>query len=363
MVNDLKERILEIPDEHPTVTNIVLHTGSNDVSKQQSEVLKRDFIGLLNTVSSLNATVFISGAVPPVRGGEERFSRLLALNKWLLLACADHSVHFINNFNIFCERRHLFKANGFNFKKSGVKLFTSNIFYFLRHPSVLGAKAEINEELSHREEQTNPSRNLEEELHLPPPKRSFGKERHQRQEEGSLFAPNPLNSTNDQDQGPGPGASPAPQTPDRSSRSSPSLSPSSPHLKFTEEMMERVNAGLRSTPQPEGDRRTVWGSSCTDHSRKALQRIVNTAGKITGAPLPLPSLKDIYTTRLTRKATSIASDTSHPAHSLFSLLPSGRRYRSLRCRTTRLRDSFIHQAVRKLNSLPSLPPDISVSLT
>lgn len=38
---------------------------------------------------------------------------------------------------------------------------------------------------------------------------------------------------------------------------------------------------------------------------------MNTAGKIIGAPLPLPSLKDIYTTRLTRRATSIASDTSH----------------------------------------------------
>ncbi|XP_062422212.1 uncharacterized protein LOC119220588 [Pungitius pungitius] len=55
---------------------------------------------------------------------------------------------------------------------------------------------------------------------------------------------------------------------------------------------------------------TVWGSSCTEHSMKALQRIVNTAGKIIGAPLPLPSLKDTYATRLIRKATSIASDTT-----------------------------------------------------
>uniref|UniRef100_A0AAZ1XBF5 Uncharacterized protein n=1 Tax=Oreochromis aureus TaxID=47969 RepID=A0AAZ1XBF5_OREAU len=77
--------------------------GSNDVSKQQSEVLKRDFTGLLNTVNSLNAAVFISGPVPPVRGGDERFSRLFALNKWLISACTDHSVHFINNFNIFWE--------------------------------------------------------------------------------------------------------------------------------------------------------------------------------------------------------------------------------------------------------------------
>uniref|UniRef100_A0A3Q2VHG3 Uncharacterized protein n=1 Tax=Haplochromis burtoni TaxID=8153 RepID=A0A3Q2VHG3_HAPBU len=98
--------------------------------------------------------VFISGPVPPVRGGDERFSRLFALNKWLISACTDHSVHFINNCNIFWECWHLFKANVLNFNKSGVKLFTSNLFYSICHPSVLGARAEINDELSHKEEQT-----------------------------------------------------------------------------------------------------------------------------------------------------------------------------------------------------------------
>ncbi|XP_036433920.1 muscle M-line assembly protein unc-89-like [Colossoma macropomum] len=37
-------------------------------------------------------------------------------------------------------------------------------------------------------------------------------------------------------------------------------------------------------------------------------------------------------------------DPTHPLHSFFSLLPSGRRLRSLRARTSRLGDSFIHQA-------------------
>jgi hypothetical protein len=103
----------------------------------------------------------------------------------------------------------------------------------------------------------------------------------------------------------------------------------------------------------------VWGGSCTEYNRKALQRIVNTAGRIIGASLP--SLKDIYTTHLTRKATKIVSDASHPAHNLFDLLPSGKRYRSLRSRTTRLTNSFIHQAVRMLNSLPPLPPPPSAT--
>ncbi|KAM9817931.1 uncharacterized protein ACBT44_008375 [Syngnathus typhle] len=94
----------------------------------------------------------------------------------------------------------------------------------------------------------------------------------------------------------------------------------------------------------------VWGGGCTDYNLKALQRIVNTAGKIIGASLP--SLKDIYTSHLTRKAATIVSDVSHPTHSLFELLPSGKRYRSLRSRTTRLSNSFILQADRILNSLP-----------
>ncbi|CAB1450860.1 unnamed protein product [Pleuronectes platessa] len=44
------------------------------------------------------------------------------------------------------------------------------------------------------------------------------------------------------------------------------------------------------------------------------------------------------------------------------LLPSGRRYRSIRARTTRLRDSFIPQAIRLLNSSPRLGADISPPL-
>ncbi len=56
------------------------------------------------------------------------------------------------------------------------------------------------------------------------------------------------------------------------------------------------------------------------------------------------------------KPSGIAGDPTHPSHSFFSLLPSGRRLRSLQARTSRLKDSFIHQAVRKLNSLPTLPP-------
>uniref|UniRef100_A0AAQ4R0Q9 Endonuclease/exonuclease/phosphatase domain-containing protein n=1 Tax=Gasterosteus aculeatus aculeatus TaxID=481459 RepID=A0AAQ4R0Q9_GASAC len=119
MVSDLEERILEIVAEHPTVKNLILHIGSNDIEKQQSEKLKEHLDNLLETVSSVNAEVFISGPLPPTGRGAERFSRLFWLNKWLLTACAVRSMHCINNFSFFWDRRHLFKTNGLCLNKMG----------------------------------------------------------------------------------------------------------------------------------------------------------------------------------------------------------------------------------------------------
>ncbi len=93
---------------------------------------------------------------------------------------------------------------------------------------------------------------------------------------------------------------------------------------------------------------TAWFGNSTAGNRRALQRVVQTARHIVGGELP--SLQDIYTRRCTRKARRIIKDSSHPSHSLLSLFPSGRRLRSIRSRTSRLRDSFFPQAIRLMNS-------------
>ncbi|KAK3523418.1 hypothetical protein QTP86_032737 [Hemibagrus guttatus] len=96
---------------------------------------------------------------------------------------------------------------------------------------------------------------------------------------------------------------------------------------------------------------TVWYGGCTASCRKTLQRIVNAASKIIG--VSLPSLVDIFHTRLTSRAIGIAADGSHPSNLHFSLLTSGRRYQSLQAHSTRVSKGFIHQAVRMLNSIIS----------
>ncbi|KAI4885809.1 hypothetical protein NFI96_004686, partial [Prochilodus magdalenae] len=64
---------------------------------------------------------------------------------------------------------------------------------------------------------------------------------------------------------------------------------------------------------------------------------------------------DVYQSRCLRKIQKIRLDCSHPAHGLFTLLPSGRRYRSIQART----NSFYSQAIRFLNKLISVVSSMS----
>ncbi|KAK3507134.1 hypothetical protein QTP70_008532 [Hemibagrus guttatus] len=92
---------------------------------------------------------------------------------------------------------------------------------------------------------------------------------------------------------------------------------------------------------------TAWFGNYTLLDCKTLQQIVRTAGKIIG--VSLSSITDIYSTHCICKANSIVDDHTHPSHTLFSLLPSGKRCRSIRTHTTRLLNSFFLQAIRCLN--------------
>ncbi len=91
---------------------------------------------------------------------------------------------------------------------------------------------------------------------------------------------------------------------------------------------------------------TVWFSSATKSDLRRLRSVVRTAERIIGKTLP--SLQELYSSRVSKGADKITLDTSHPAHSLFELLPSGRRYRALSTRTTR--NGFFPQAIHLMNT-------------
>ncbi len=93
---------------------------------------------------------------------------------------------------------------------------------------------------------------------------------------------------------------------------------------------------------------TVWFSSATKSDHRRLQRVVWTAGRIIGTTLP--TLQELYSSRLSKRAGKITLDPSHPAHSLFELLTSGQCYRALSTRTPRHKNSLFPQAIHLMNT-------------
>ena len=93
---------------------------------------------------------------------------------------------------------------------------------------------------------------------------------------------------------------------------------------------------------------TVWFGSATKSDIRRLQRTVRTAERIIGAPLP--TLQELYTSRVRKRAQKITLDPSHPSYPIFELLPSGRRFRAANTRTVRHKNSFFPQAIYLMNS-------------
>ncbi len=71
---------------------------------------------------------------------------------------------------------------------------------------------------------------------------------------------------------------------------------------------------------------TVWFSSGTKYD------LIGTT---------LPTLQELHLSRVRKRAGKITLDPSRPAHSLFELLPSGRRYRALSIRATEQQKQFL----------------------
>jgi hypothetical protein len=66
---------------------------------------------------------------------------------------------------------------------------------------------------------------------------------------------------------------------------------------------------------------TVWYGNCSTFDRKALQRVVGMAQRITGGELP--AIQDILARLCLKTDRKIAKDSIHQRHGLFSMLPSG----------------------------------------
>ncbi|XP_057183489.1 uncharacterized protein LOC130550129 [Triplophysa rosa] len=133
-VLDVSAQVPAILKDDANVGAVVLHAGVNDVRMRQSEILKRDFRSLIETVrnASPTARIIVSGPLPTYRRGNEKFSRLFALNKWLMSWCIEQKLLFVDNFDLFWERPRLFRPDGLHPSSIGAVLLSDNISKTLR---------------------------------------------------------------------------------------------------------------------------------------------------------------------------------------------------------------------------------------
>ena len=91
-----------------------------------------------------------------------------------------------------------------------------------------------------------------------------------------------------------------------------------------------------------------WFGNLTVKNKTKLTRIVNQASKIIG--INQLQMCELYKAALKRKAFQISQDPTHPLHSAFQRLPSGRRYRVPFARKNTFKHSFVPSAISILNA-------------
>ncbi len=82
--------------------------------------------------TSPTTMIIVLKPLPTYRQGHKRFSRVFALNEWLLSWCKDQKLLFVNNLNLFWERPRVFRADGLHPSRVGAELLSDNISRTLR---------------------------------------------------------------------------------------------------------------------------------------------------------------------------------------------------------------------------------------
>ena len=90
---------------------------------------------------------------------------------------------------------------------------------------------------------------------------------------------------------------------------------------------------------------TSWYTSLSAADMNKLDRIVFIASKVIGTDLT--SVDTLYHQRATKKVKTIIANADHPAHSLFKVGFSGKRFRSIPTKKERFTKSFYPSAVRE----------------
>lgn len=126
-VSDIAAVMPGILRKLPASDTVVVHCGSNDIGREQSEQLEVDFKNLINVLLETGKQTVISGPLPSPSFGDIAFSRIRQLHTFLKGYCNMLSIPFVDNFMLFWKRKYLFARDGRHLNHEGARLLSCNI--------------------------------------------------------------------------------------------------------------------------------------------------------------------------------------------------------------------------------------------
>ena len=129
VLNTLDTVLYLAKHRHLNLKNVMLHVGKNDVCNTNTETIKEGFKKFATAMLSLGVKFMISGPVPLQGLKSEQFSRLLNLNGWLQKWTKKNDLIFVDNFDLFWQKNHLFTLTkkGFIVNDLGVMILTHSM--------------------------------------------------------------------------------------------------------------------------------------------------------------------------------------------------------------------------------------------
>ena len=118
---------LDAPNTDTSFDNIVVHVGTNDARTRQTEVTKSNIARLCDFARKMcRHRLILSGPLPD-KGNDERYSRLLSLNRWLARYSSEQGFGFIDNWPSLWGRPGVLMRDGLHPTGLGASIMSKNI--------------------------------------------------------------------------------------------------------------------------------------------------------------------------------------------------------------------------------------------
>ena len=131
-VADVEERLDRVVRGSGENTTVLIHVGSNDVSKFHSEELLNRYKKLVLTLRNTRRKGILTGILPCIWRREEWSSRALGINQRVRALCKANDVLFVDLWDDFYGKDVLYRQDGRHLSKQGDIIFARMLEKILR---------------------------------------------------------------------------------------------------------------------------------------------------------------------------------------------------------------------------------------